>query len=259
MELLRVHRQEGRAAGDPGQVGNVDVREAGRELGHVDAADAERVGGVRAEVGLEGERLGQCVPGAQLVDEGRTEDPRVVQPGAVGRQAGVLDAGDERPEIEPRRRVSRRRQTARRLPLRRIELELAPVEADEQRVPVGRLVVNPSREDVVDHLAVDGRRVVVEIPRSVGQGIDAGDVPPDAVNAVLRDDVAGKGIAQKLRVRGADRPRGVEGRVQPRRERVVNRDQGAARAPEVTEVAGAGLRRRTVFTNTWPRVSLRPA
>ena len=37
---------------------------------------------------------------------------------------------------------------------------------------------------------------------------------------------------------------GVERRVQPRRERVVNRNQVAAGAPEVAEVAGAGLRRR---------------
>ena len=134
VELLGIDRQERRAAGDAGHVGDVDVRQAGRELGDVDAADPERLGGLGAEVGLEREGLGQGVADPELVDEAGDPARASSCRRAVRRQPRVLDAGDERPEVEPRRSFGRRREAAGGLALRRIELELAPVEPDEQRV-----------------------------------------------------------------------------------------------------------------------------
>ena len=70
------------------------------------------------------------------------------------RQPRVLDAGDERAEIESRRGLGRRRQAAGRLALRRVELELAVVEADEERLVVRQPVIDAAGERVVGDLAV---------------------------------------------------------------------------------------------------------
>ena len=136
VELARVDRQERRAPRQAGEVRDADVRQPGRDLADVDAVDAERLGGVVAVVGLRREWLGVGVADAELVDERRLEHLRVVERRAVRRQPRVLDAGDERAEIESRGRLRRRRQAAVRLALRRVEAELAVVEPHEERVVV---------------------------------------------------------------------------------------------------------------------------
>ena len=152
---------------------------------------------------------------------------RVVEGGAVRRQLRVLDAGDERTEVEPRRGVRRRRQTAVRLALRRVEPEPAVVEADEDRVAVREPVIDAARERVVRDLAIGRRDVVVEVARAVvRQRVDAGDVPADLVNPILRDDVARERIADDAPVR-----------VEARRERIVDHDQVAVAIAVVAEVA----------------------
>ena len=138
----------------------------------------------------------------------------------------------------------RRGQAACRLALRGVELEPAPVEAREERRLARQLVIDTAGEDVVGGDAVDGRRVVVEVAGAVRQRIDAGDVLPDTVLALGRNDVVGIGIAQELRVRRADRPGRIERRIGPRGQRIVNGDQVAVGVPEVAEIAGARHRRR---------------
>ena len=59
------------------------------------------------------------------------------------------------PEIESRGGLGRRRQAAGGLALRRVERELAVVEAAEERVVVGEPVVDAHRVRVVGRLAVD--------------------------------------------------------------------------------------------------------
>ena len=73
VELRRVDGQERRSARDPREVRDVDVRQAGRDLADVDAADAQRLGRAMPVVGLRRERLRARVADAELVDEGRTE------------------------------------------------------------------------------------------------------------------------------------------------------------------------------------------
>ena len=152
----------------------------------------------------------------------------------MGRQLRVLDAGDERPEIEARGGFRRRRQTAVRLALRRVELEFAVVEADEERVVVRQPVVDAAGERLVGDLAVGRRDVVVETAAGVvRQRIDAGDVPADREDAVLRNDVVGKLIAH-----------GPSLRVDTGGERIVNRDQVAVAIAIVAEIADTGGCRR---------------
>src|SRR5207237_6972519 len=124
VELLRVDRQERRSTGNARQVRNIEVRQARREFRDVDAANAERVRCVRAEVGLKRERHCLGVAGAQLVDETRRQNPRVVERGAVRGEPRVLNAGDEWAEVEAGRRVRRRGQAAGSLSLWSVELEL---------------------------------------------------------------------------------------------------------------------------------------
>ena len=203
----------GRNVGPPrqaGEVGDVHVRQAGRDLVDVDALDAERRRRLRAVVRLRRERQRAGVAEAELVDEARADDLRVVEGQAVRRQARVLDAGDVGAEVEAGRRLLRRRQTAGRLALRRVELELAVGEADEERVVVRQPVIDAAGDLVLGHLAVRGVQVVVEVARLVRLGVDAGDVAPDRVDAVLRNDVARERIAQELRVAGADRRAGLK-------------------------------------------------
>jgi hypothetical protein len=237
VELLGVDGQEGRTAGNPREIRDVDVGQPGRVLRDVDAADAEGLGGVDAEVGLERPRYGLRVAHPQLVHQRRRNHARIVSRRPVCRQARVLDAGDERPEVEAGGRFRRRRQAACRLPLRRVELELAPVVADEERILVRDLVVDAPGEDVVGHLAVHGRRVVVEVPGAVRQRVNAGNVDADGVLPVRGDDVARERIAQELRIRRAHRCVRVEIRVRSRRQRIVDEDQVAVRLAEVAEVA----------------------
>ena len=188
-----------------------------------------------AVVGLGRERRGVGIANAQLVDEGGAQNLRVVERGAVGRQLRVLDAGDERAEIEAGGGLRRRRQAAVRLALRRVEPELAIVEPDEERVVVRQPVVDAAGERVVGDLPVGRRDVVVEVAAAVvRQRVDARDVPADGENAVLRNDVVGKLIAH-------DPPRR---RVDTGGERIVNRDQVAVAIAIVAEVAGARGRRR---------------
>ncbi len=152
------------------------------------------------------------------------------------RQAGVLDAGDVGAEVEAGRRLLRRRQTAGRLALRRVELELAVGEADEERLGIRQAVIDAAGHLVLGDLAVRRVQVVVERARLVRLRIDAGDVTTDRVDAVLRDDVARKRIAKE-----SPGPGGVR----PRRQRVVDDDQRArGRVAEVAEVAVALRRRR---------------
>src|SRR4029079_8042538 len=161
---------------------------------------------------------------------------------SMGRQPRVLNAGNERTEIEFRRRFRRRRQAAGRLLLRRVELELAPVEADEEGVLVRYAMIDTSREHVVGDITIDRRRVVVEIPGSVRKRIDAGDISADTVDAVGRNDVVWKWIAQELRVGRADRTRRVEIGIEARGQRIVNGDQVSAGVAEVAEIADPCLR-----------------
>ena len=75
-----------------------------RELGDVDALDAELARGLGAEVGLArlGVRLREAEP--ELVHHRGPEDARPVEGAAVGGQPGVLDAGHVGAEVEARRR-----------------------------------------------------------------------------------------------------------------------------------------------------------
>ena len=184
-------------------------------------------------VRLRRERQRAGVAEAEFVDEARAHDLRVVEGQAVRRQARVLDAGDVGAEVEARRRLLRRRQTAGRLALRRVELELAVGEADEERVVVREAVIDAAGDLVLGHFPVRGVQVVVEVARLVGLGVDAGDVVPDLVDAVLRNDVARERIAKE--------PPGSGG-VRPRRQRIVDDDERAGGRAEVAEVAVA-LRR----------------
>ncbi len=187
-----------------------------------------------AVVGLRRERQRAGVAEAELVDEARADDLRVVEGQAVRRQARVLDAGDVGAEVEAGRRLLGRRQTAGRLALRRVELELAVGEADEERVVVRQPVIDAAGDLVLGHFPVRGVQVVVEVARLVRLGVDAGDVAPDRVDAVLRNDVARERIAKE--------PTGSGG-VRPRRQRIVDDDERAGRrVAEVAEVAVA-LRR----------------
>ena len=188
--LARVDRKKRGPSRDAREVGDVDVRQAGRDLVDVDALDAERRRGVDAVVGLRREGIGPGIADAQLVHEGGCQHFRVVERGAMRRQARVLDAGDEGAEIEARRGVGGRRQAAVGLALRRVEAELPVVEPHEDRVVVREAVIDAARVGVVGDLAVGRRDVVVEIAGSVvRQRVDAGDVAADGVNAVGRDDV----------------------------------------------------------------------
>ena len=94
---------------------------------------------------------------------------------------------------------------------------------------------------MVLHFAVRGGGVVVEVAGAVRQRVDAGHVEPDLVEAVRGDDVAGEGVAQELRVRPAHGPARVEGRVEARRQGVVDGDQVPAQVPVVAEVAAPRL------------------
>src|SRR4051812_15638939 len=125
------------------------------------------------------------------------------------RQAGVLYAGDERTEIESARGLGRCGKTTRRLSLRRVELELAPVEANEERVLVRYTVIDTSRERILSDIPIDGRSVVVEITRAVRKWIDARHVSTDCVDPVRRNGVAGKWITEELWIGAADRPGGI--------------------------------------------------
>jgi hypothetical protein len=82
------------------------------------------------------ERRGVGIANAKLVDEGRGQNLRVVEGGAVRRQLGVLDAGDERSEVEFGRGLRGRGQAAVRLALRSVEPEPAVVEPYEEGVVV---------------------------------------------------------------------------------------------------------------------------
>ncbi len=151
------------------------------------------------------------------------------------RQFRVLDAGDERSEVEFGGSLRRRGQAAVRLALRSVEPELAVVEPDEERVVVRQPVVDAAGERVVGDLPVGRRDVVVEVAAAVvRQRIDARDVPADGENAVRGNDVVGKLIAHDSSRR----------RVDTGGERIVNRDQVAVAIAIVAEVAGAGGRRR---------------
>src|SRR6185312_4611424 len=242
VELLRVHRQEGRATRDAGHVWHVDVGKTGREFRDVDAANPQRFGGVRPEVRLERERHRLRVPGAQFVDQGGRDHPRVIESRTVRGQAGILNAGHKRSEIETRGRFWRRREATRRLALWRIELELAPVEADVERILIGDPVIDAAREHVVSDVTIDGGRVVVEVPGAVRQRVDTRDVSADRVDLVLRNDVAGVLIPQELCVGGADRFGRIKVRIRPRRERIVYEDEVAARVAKVAEVTVARQR-----------------
>ncbi len=245
VDLLRVHGQKVRTAGETREVGHVHVRQAGRDVVDVDAHDAERRRRLRPVVGLGREGEGAGVADAQLVHEAHADDLRVVEGQAVCGEARVLDAGHERPEIESGRRLRRCRQTARRLPLRRVELELPVGPPHEERIVVAHPVVDAARHLVLGHLAVGRGQVVVEVPRLIGLRVDARDVPADRVNAILRNDVAREQVAQELRVGRAHRCAGIEVRIQARRERIVDLDQRARRrVAEVAEVADARPRRR---------------
>ena len=68
-ELLRVDRQERRAARKPREIRDVDVGQARRDVVDVDAVDSERLRGVVAVVGLGRERLGLGKADPKLVDE----------------------------------------------------------------------------------------------------------------------------------------------------------------------------------------------
>ena len=211
----------------PGQVRDVDVRQPRRELGDVDAANAERVGGVGAEVRLERERDRLRVADPQLVDEARRQHSRIVEAGAVRRQPRVLDAGDERAEIEARGGVRGRRQAAGGLALRRVELELAPVEADEERILVRDLVVDRVRRTRCRWRR--GSRSTCSC-RSCPTRSAAGRCSrrsSDGVDPVLRDDVVREtgraGTAGCVALTGR---LGIEVRIQPGRERIVDRRSG---------------------------------
>jgi hypothetical protein len=109
------------------------------------------------------------------------------------RQARVLDSGDERTEIVFRRRFRWCRQATSRLSLRRIEPELAPVEADEERVLVRSAMIDAPREHIVGDIAIDRRRVVVEIPGPVRKRVDAGDVSANGVDRLAGMMLLGNG------------------------------------------------------------------
>jgi hypothetical protein len=172
----------------------------------------------------------------------------VVEGQAVRRQAGVLDAGDVGAEVEAGRRLFRCRQTAGRLALRRVELELAVGEADEERVAVRQPVIDAAGDLVLGHLAVRGVQVVVEVARLVGLGVDAGDVAADLVDAVLRNDVARERIAKE--------PPGSSG-VRPRRQRIVDDDEALQRRAESLKSPSASVTVGTCW-DLRPRVSFRP-
>ena len=164
------------------------------------------VAALSAVVGLRREGISPGIADAQLVHEGGCQHFRVVERGAMRRQARVLDAGDEGAEIEAGRGVGGRRQAAVGLALRRVEAELPVVEPHEDRVVVREAVIDAPRVGVVGDLAIGRRDVVVEIAGPVvRQRVDAGDVAADRMDAVGRDDVVGELVAEKLRVRRAHR------------------------------------------------------
>src|SRR4051812_44014533 len=138
------------------------------------------------------------------------------------RQTRVLDSGDERAKIELRRRGCGRWQATGGLPLRRVQLELAPVETHEERVLVRYPVIDTSREGIFSNVPVDGRRVVVEIPRAVRKRIDAGDVSTHGVDPIWRNDVSGIGIPEELWIRAAHRFGRIKVGIQPGRQRIVD-------------------------------------
>ena len=172
VELAGIHGQERRPSRQAGEVGDADVRQPGRDLVDVDAVDSQRFRGVVAVVRLLRERLGLGIADAELVDQLRLEHLRVVERHAVRRQARVLDAGDERAEVEARGGLRRRRQAAVRLALRRVEAVLAVVEPHEERVVVRKLVIDAARERVIGDLRDRGRDVIVEAAAS---GVRAAD------------------------------------------------------------------------------------
>ena len=170
VELLGIYRQERRPAGNTGEVPDVDIGETGREFGDVNAVNPQRFGRLRAEVRLKRERHRLRVTGPQLVDEGRRNHPRVVECRAMRGQARVLDSGHERTRSNFAAASGGRGKTTSCLSLRRVELELAPVEADEERVLIRSAMIDAPGEHVVGHITIDGRRVVVEIPGPLGSG-----------------------------------------------------------------------------------------
>ena len=119
-------------------------------------------------------------------------------------------------------------------------------------------MVDPAGDDVVGHLAVHRGRVVVEVARAVRQRIDARDVAPDGMDAVLRDDVVRKRVAQELGVRGADGQARIEIRVHPGRQRVVDRDEDAVGPAEVAEIAVPCLRSRHGVDEHLPALFFQP-
>ncbi len=149
-------------------------------------------------------RLGAGIADAQLVDQRGLQHLRVVEPRAMCRESRVLDAGDERSEVEARGRFGRRRQAAVGLSLRRVELELAVIEPHEERIGVRDAVIDPAGEGVVGDLAIGRRDVVVEITAAVvRERKDARDVQADAMESTRRNGVVGKLIPDS---RGPARP-----------------------------------------------------
>ncbi len=91
-------------SGNAGHVRHVDVGEAGRELGDVDAVNAQRISRMGTEVRLKRERHRLRVAASQLVHERGEITRGIVERRAMRRQARVLYAGHERTEIELGRR-----------------------------------------------------------------------------------------------------------------------------------------------------------
>ena len=199
--LEGVDGQEARAAGQTGDIGDVDVGDTGGLAVEVDVADAERGGGVDADVLLGGERVGASEAGAELMEQVRLEDVGPVEGRALGGEGGVLETGDVRSKREAGGGVGRGGKTAVGLALGGLEAVVVVGVAEEDVVLRRHHLVDPAGVDVVLHGPVrHGGEVVeqsIDAARRVGQRIDAEDVAPDRVDGRGRHDVAGVGVADR--------------------------------------------------------------
>jgi hypothetical protein len=90
---------------------------------------------------------------AQLVDKTRGQHPRIIEPGAVGGQARVLDPGDERPEIELRGRIASVARQQAACPWSASSLNLPQLKRTKNESFSDTLWFDPSREHVVGDTA----------------------------------------------------------------------------------------------------------
>src|SRR5260370_31921317 len=169
--LPRMRRKEGSAALEAGELVSAgasdrEVRQDSRELGDVEAHDAERRRGVVTEVRLRGERIGSAVSNAEFVEQSRGEEMGFIHRQALCDQRGVLNAGHIGSEIELRSCRRGRREAAGSLAagqrVRRGLDEPLVAEPAKERILAAGVVVDPYIATVVIDDLVGRRGVVVE-------------------------------------------------------------------------------------------------